>query len=165
MRISTLAVALATLSLLPHAARAQAVGAGINADASAAAQRVMLDALQHGATHGGCSALPAGWARLLGTVRFPKAYGGYPQWVNSAELLPVGDNLKAFVKSGSARGAFTRPALRVGDWTVTMTMCAPAGFAYWVLVDSGMARVVVGEIAFARAGATYRRTFTAPPLH
>jgi hypothetical protein len=141
-----------------------ATSAGVNAEASAAAQRVMIDALRRGATRAGCNTLLPGWSRLAATVRFPKSYGGYPQWVNTAELLPVGDDLASFVKTGTAKGAFVRPAIRVDDSTVQMTMCAPAGFAYWVVVDSGTARVPVGRIAFSAAGTTYRQVFVAPPL-
>lgn len=47
---------------------------------------------------------------------------------------------------------------------VRMTLCAPAGFSYWVLVDSGMARVVVGQVRLTRSGVTYRQKFLAPPL-
>lgn len=84
-------------------------------------------------------------------MTFPAAYRGYLAWVNSAELLPVGDDLQAFLKGGNVPGACVRRAGRSG-MTVTSPMCAPAGRAYWLVVDSGMAKVAIGQVGADRSG-------------
>lgn len=120
------------LSTLPAAAQlGPATAAGINADAAAAARRVMMHALQSGGNHGGCHPLPAGWSMLSATVRFPSSYGGYGDWVNNAELLPVSANLSGFLKSHSG-GPFYQPAEGAGS-RVQTSLCAPAGFTYWTV--------------------------------
>jgi len=158
-------VCLATMLATVLAARAQvgpASAAGLRADQAAAARRVMMQALQ-GPHHGGCQPLPNGWAILAATIRFPDSYGGYGSWVNNAELLPVGDDLSAFLKSHSP-GAFIQPAF--GDDTQVHTqLCAPAGFSYWLVVDSGMAKVAIGRVTLLHPARTYAVTMTAPPLH
>ncbi len=156
----------ATFSLLlapPVAAQvAPATAAGMNADAAAAARRVMMHALQSG-NFGGCHPLPAGWSMLLATIRFPSSYGGYGEWVNNAELLPLSDNLSRFLKSHSG-GPFYQPAEGMGS-EIHTSLCAPAGFTYWLVVDSGMAKVAIGRVTILRPGRSYRVTLTAPPLH
>ncbi|HLH77804.1 MAG TPA: hypothetical protein VKV28_13460 [Candidatus Binataceae bacterium] len=129
-----------------------------------ARDRVRMDALQRGGASGGCNQLPQGWARVDATVHFPASYGGYAGWVNTAELLPVGRDLKAFLASHSVTGAFVRPALRASASTVTTRVCAPAGQRFWLIVDSGMARVAVGQLAMGSAGASDTVSLTAPPL-
>lgn len=138
-----------------------ATAAGLNAGQSAAAERVMMQALAHG-NHGGCHPLPNGWATVSATVVFPASYNGYGEWVNNAELLPAGDNLASFLKSHSG-GHFYQTAFG-NDRSVHTTLCAPAGFRYWLIVDSGEAKVAIGRVTLLRAGHAYRVTMTAPPL-
>ncbi|MHB8147515.1 MAG: hypothetical protein ACYDGM_09705 [Vulcanimicrobiaceae bacterium] len=158
------ALAALLFSTLPAAAQlGPATAAGLNADAAAAARRVMMDALQTGGNHGGCHPLPAGWSMLSAVVRFPPSYGGYGEWINNAELLPVSDNLPRFLKSHSG-GPFFQPAEGSGSRVHTI-LCAPAGFGYWLVVDSGTAKVAIGRVTILRPGRTYRVTLTAPPLH
>lgn len=156
---------LAILLTLTPGARAQALGpataAGINADEAAAARRVMMHALQ-GGNQGGCHPLPAGWSTVTATVNFPSSYGGYGEWVNNAELLPVGENLQAFLKSHSG-GRFYQTAYGSSS-TVHTTLCAPAGYKYWLVVDSGSAKVAIGSVTLLRPGVSYRATLTAPPI-
>jgi hypothetical protein len=132
-----------------------------------ARERAMNQALsaRNGGTQGGCAQLPAGWAAVDATVQFPASYGGYAGWVNTAELLPVGSDLGSFIKTGHDSHAFTRPALRAGANAVTSHMCAPGQRAYWVIVDSGMARVAVGRIQVGPGPGPYRVSLTAPPLN
>ncbi|MGC8486035.1 MAG: hypothetical protein ACP5O6_10465, partial [Candidatus Baltobacteraceae bacterium] len=139
-----------------------ATAAGLNADAAAAARRVMMDALQHGGNHGGCSPLPNGWAMLDATVRLPVSYGGFGDWVNIAELLPSSENLARFLKSHSG-GPFYRTATG-SERRVHTVLCAPAGFTYWLVVDSGSAKVAVGRVTLKDPGRVYRVVLTAPPL-
>jgi hypothetical protein len=139
-----------------------ATAAGLNADMAAAARRVMMHALQSG-NHGGCQPLPGGWSTLTATVRFPQSYGGYGEWVNNAELVPNGQNLQAFLNSHTGR-PFVQPAFGTNS-SVRTTVCAPAGFTYWLVVDSGSAKVAIGRVTMLHAGRTYRVTLTAPPLH
>jgi hypothetical protein len=134
---------------------------------NAARDAVRLDALRSRSgdgVRGGCNTLPAGWARLDAVVDFPAEYRGYPAWVNSAELLPVGSNLKAYLAHGDVPGAYVRPALHDG-MRVSTRMCAPGGRSYWLIVDSGMARVAIGQVRLGAPGSTTRVTMTAPPLH
>lgn len=145
-------------------ARAQvgpATAAGIGADEAAAARRVMMHALQQ-PNQGGCSHLPGGWSTVTATVNFPSSYGGYGEWVNTAELLPVGANLQAFLKSHSG-GHFVQTAYGSNS-AVHTTLCAPAGYSYWLVVDSGTAKVAVGRVTLLRPGRAYRASLTAPPL-
>lgn len=137
----------------------------MNEENDLARDRVRMDALQRGGSSGGCNQLPQGWARVDATVHFPTSYGGYAGWVNTAELLPVGRDLKAFVASHSVEGAFVRPALRASASTVTTRVCAPAGQRFWLVVDSGMARVAIGQLTMGSAGASDKVSLTAPPLH
>ena len=139
-----------------------ATAAGLNADAAAAARRVMMNALQHGGNHGGCAPLPGGWSVLNATVRLPASYGGYGAWVNIAELLPASDNLAGFLKSHSG-GPFYRTASG-SERSVHTVLCAPAGFTYWLVIDSGSAKVAVGRVTLRRPGRTYRVVLTAPPF-
>ena len=139
-----------------------ATAAGLNAESAAAARRVMMDALQHGGNHGGCAPLPSGWAVLDATVRLPISYGGYGAWVNIAELLPSSDNLSRFLKSHSG-GPFYRTATG-SERTVHTVLCAPTGYTYWLVIDSGSAKVAVGRVTLLRAGRTYRVVLTAPPF-
>jgi hypothetical protein len=130
-----------------------------------ARDRVRMDALQRAqGDGGGCRRLPAGWAAMEVKVDFPAEYRGYPAWVNSAELLPVGDDLHAFLAGGAARDALVRPAAHNG-MTVTSRMCAPGGRAYWVIVDSGRAKVAVGQVKLGPGPGPYHVAMTAPPLH
>lgn len=156
---------LAALIACGMPASAQALGpataAGLGADEAAAARRVMMHALQ-GGNQGGCHPLPAGWSTVTATVHFPSSYGGYGEWVNNAELLPAGENLQAFLKSHSG-GHFYQTAFGSGS-TVHTTLCAPAGYRYWLIVDSGSAKVAVGSVTLLRPGATYHATLTAPPI-
>ncbi|MHB8140595.1 MAG: PDZ domain-containing protein [Vulcanimicrobiaceae bacterium] len=163
IRLISAILALALFSLPASAQLGPATAAGLNADAAAAARRVMMHALQSGGNHGGCHPLPAGWSMLLATVRFPSSYGGYGEWINNAELLPVSDNLSRFLKSHSG-GPFYQPAEGTGA-RVHTALCAPAGYTYWLVVDSGMAKVAIGRVTILRPGRTYRVTLTAPPLH
>lgn len=158
------ASAACAILLLGSPASAQvgpATAAGLNADMAAAARRVMMHALQAG-NHGGCHPLPGGWATLSATVRFPQSYGGYGEWVNNAELVPNGQNLQAFLNSHTG-GPFVQPAYGTNS-RVSTTVCAPAGFTYWLVVDSGTAKVAVGRVTMLRPSRTYRVTLTAPPL-
>ncbi len=139
-----------------------ATAAGLNAESAAAARRVMMDALQHGGNHGGCAPLPSGWAVLDATMRFPASYGGYGAWVNIAELLPSNENLSRFLKSHSG-GPFYRTASG-SERSVHTVLCAPAGFSYWLIADSGSAKVAVGRVTLLRAGRTARVVLTAPPF-
>lgn len=161
-RSFVLAIMLGAGSFLPAAAQlGPATAAGLNAEAAAAARRVMLHALQHGNT-GGCHPLPGGWSTVSATVLFPSSYGGYAAWVNNAELLPVGDNLAGFLKT-HAPGSFYQPAFGSGD-RIQTTLCAPAGYTYWLVVDSGTAKVAVGRVTMLRPSRSYHATLTAPPL-
>ena len=139
-----------------------ATAAGLNAESAAAARRVMMDALQRGGNHGGCAPLPSGWAVVDATVRFPASYGGYGAWVNIAELVPSSENLPRFLKSHSG-GPFYRTASG-SERSVHTLLCAPAGFSYWLVVDSGSAKVAVGRVTLLRAGRTYRVVLNAPPF-
>lgn len=162
---SALLIALFALffSSLPAAGQlGPATAAGINADAAAAARRVMMQALQSGGNHGGCHPLPTGWSMLSATVRFPSSYGGYGEWINNAELLPVSANLSRFLKSHSG-GPFYQPAEGTGS-RIHTSLCAPAGFTYWLVVDSGTAKVAIGRVTLLRPGRSYRATLIAPPL-
>lgn len=167
MRTTTSPALVAALALLvagPAAAQqlGPATAAGLNADAAAAARRVMMSALQHGGNQGGCAPLPGGWAVVNATVRLPASYGGYGAWVNIAELLPASDNLAGFLKSHSG-GPFYRTASG-SERTVHTVLCAPAGFTYWLVIDSGSAKVAVGRVTLMRPGRTYRVVLTAPPF-
>ncbi|MHB1571652.1 MAG: hypothetical protein ACYC0H_20945, partial [Solirubrobacteraceae bacterium] len=158
-------VAALTLLVAGPAAAQQlgpATAAGLNADSAAAARRVMMNALQHGGNHGGCAPLPRGWAVLNATVRLPASYGGYGAWVNIAELLPASENLAGFLKSHSG-GPFYRTASG-SERSVHTVLCAPAGFTYWLVIDSGSAKVAVGRVTLQRPGRTYRVVLTAPPF-
>ena len=159
-----LVAALSLLVVSPAAAQqlGPATAAGLNADAAAAARRVMMNALQHGGNHGGCAPLPGGWSVLNATVRLPASYGGYGAWVNIAELLPASDNLAGFLKSHSG-GPFYRTASG-SERSVHTVLCAPAGFTYWLVIDSGSAKVAVGRVTLQRPGRTYRVVLTAPPF-
>lgn len=127
---------------------------------------VRNDALRraHGGSRGGCAQLPAGWAAFDVTVNFPKAYAGYPAWVNSAELLPGNADVKGYVAGANPPGVLMRPALRAGSMAVRSHLCAPAGRRYWLIVDSGMARVAVGRIDVGAAPGPYQFNLAAPPL-
>lgn len=166
MRTIASAALAAVLALFAAASAAAQLGpataAGLDAESAAAARRVMMDALQHGGNHGGCAPLPAGWAVLDATVRLPASYGGYGAWVNIAELLPSGENLSRFLKSHSG-GSFYRTASG-SERSVRTVLCAPAGFTYWLIVDSGSAKVAVGKVTLLHAGRTYRVVLTAPPF-
>ncbi len=166
MRTIASAALAAALALLAAASAAAQLGpattAGLDAESAAAARRVMMDALRHGGNHGGCTPLPAGWAVLNATVRLPASYGGYGAWVNIAELLPSGENLPHFLRSHSG-GAFYRTASG-SERSVRTLLCAPAGFTYWLIVDSGSAKVAVGKVTLMHAGRTYRAVLTAPPF-
>lgn len=160
---SVLSAAMAALCLLPASAQVgPATAAGISADQAAAARRVMMHALQHG-NQGGCHPLPGGWSTIAATVNFPASYGGYGEWVNNAELLPVGADLQGFLKSHSG-GRFVQTAYGTNS-AVHSTLCAPAGYSYWVVVDSGTAKVAVGRVTLLRPGRAYRAVLTAPPLN
>lgn len=151
------------LSMAPCDAQlGPATAAGISADQAAAARRVMMHALQSG-NQGGCSPLPAGWSTITATVNFPASYGGYGEWVNNAELLPVGENLKDFLNSHDG-GHFIQTAYGTNS-AVHTTLCAPAGFTYWLIVDSGSSKVAIGRLTLLRPGRAYRTSLTAPPLH
>lgn len=115
-----------------------------------------------GIPFGGCHPLPSGWSMLHAVVQFPSAYGGYGEWVNNAELLPVGENLRRFVKNHSG-GNYVQPAFG-SDSQVHTTLCAPAGHTYWLIVDSGQAKVAIGRVTMVRPGMMYRVRLTAPPL-
>lgn len=157
-------------SLLPTVASAQlgpATGAGVRSMEHAAEQGVAQDALARahaGGNRGGCRPLPAGWAAFDVTVDFPKAYAGYPAWVNFAELLPGNADVKAYVAGANPPGVLMRPALRAGAMAVRSHLCAPAGQRYWLVVDSGMAKVAIGRISLGAAPGPYTFTMTAPPL-
>lgn len=166
MRTSVYSIAAVACALLLSMAPGNAqVGpattAGISADQAAAARRVMMQALQHG-NQGGCTSLPAGWSTVTATVRFPASYNGYGEWVNNAELLPVGENLKDFLNSHDG-GHFIQTAYGTNS-AVHTTLCAPAGYTYWLVVDSGTAKVAVGRVTLLRPGRAYRVTLEAPPL-
>lgn len=156
------ALSLVLCTLPADAQLGPATAAGLNADSAAAARRVMMQALQ-GGNHGGCHPLPAGWSMLHAVVHFPSSYGGYGDWINNAELLPVSDDLQGFLHSHSG-GPFIQPAFGSGSQVQT-NVCAPAGFTYWLIVDSGMAKVAIGRVTILKAGTTYRANLTAPPLH
>lgn len=142
-------------------AQSYSTAAGISAQEAAAARRVMMHALQSG-HQGGCASLPAGWSSVRAVVRFPASYGGYGSWVNDAELLPVGANLQQFL-NGHSGGRFIQPAVG-NDRSVSSTLCAPAGFSYWLIVDSGTAKTAIGRVTILRPGRAYRVVMTAPPL-
>jgi hypothetical protein len=147
---------------LPAAAQEMpATAAGISADEAAAARRVMMHALQ-GGNQGGCYPLPSGWSSVSATVNFPASYGGYGEWVNNAELLPVSDNLSAFLGSHSP-GHFVQTAVGTGT-SVRTTLCAPAGFTYWLVVDSGTAKVAIRKVTLSQPGRAYKLSAEAPPL-
>ncbi len=97
-------------------------------------------------------------------MRFPASYGGYPAWVNTADLLPVTGDLDSFIKTGQAPGALQRPALRAGSDSVISHMCAPAEKDYWVIVDSGRQRVAVGRVTLGPGPGPYRVSLDAPPI-
>ncbi|TAM62434.1 PDZ domain-containing protein [bacterium] len=159
--IST-AIALGASALPAGAQYGPATAAGVNADQAAAQRRVMMDALQGGGNHGGCTPLPSGWSSLSARVNFPDAYGGYGGWVNMAELLPTSQDLAGFLKSHSG-GPFNRTAGGTSS-AVHTELCAPAGFSYWLIVDSGTAKVAVGRVTLSQPGHAYHVTLTAPPL-
>lgn len=126
-----------------------------------------MDALtRHGCgTPGGCTPVPPGWSELRVVVNFPSAYGGYSGWVNSAELVPVGKAIGAFVGGGpQPKGTLVRPAWRAGASAIQTDLCAPAGRKYWLVVDSGEARVLIGELAVGAAPGPYQLVGEAPPL-
>lgn len=163
-------LAVSLLSGFPlSGARAQgpATDAGIQSQMQAAQRGVAMDALRRhqGESSGGCASLPAGWASADVTVNFPAEYRGYPAWVNSAELLPVGADLQAFVaRRGGGGSALVRPAVRSGAMSVQSTVCAPAGHEYWVVVDSGRQRAAVGRIRLQAGHGGQHYAVTAPPL-
>lgn len=130
----------------------------------AARQRALAEEGLRGGQHGGCVPLPAGWAMLDATLRFPPSYGGYSAWVNMAELLPSGRNLKAFLAGKSVTGAYMQPAIKKGNGAVVSQLCAPAGHVYWVIADSGTARVAVGRLRLEKDTGTYKVELTAPEL-
>ena len=117
-----------------------------------------------GGAGGGCNSLPTGWATLDVTVQFPANYGGYASWVNTAELLPVGSDVDSFLKSGNGPVVGFRPALHRGKDIITSKLCAPAGRAYWVIVDSGRQRIVVGQVNVSDPGGPFQVSLAAPPL-
>lgn len=163
----SLALACAALAVVLCSSRASAqlgpaTAAGLNADSAAAARRVMMHALAHG-TQGGCHPLPSGWSMLHAVVHFPDSYGGYGDWVNNAELLPANDDLNGFLHSHSG-GPFMQPAYGTGN-RVQTSLCAPAGFTYWLIVDSGMAKVAIGRVTILKSATTYNADLTAPPFH
>lgn len=148
---------------LPAAAQyGPATSAGVNAGSAAAQRRVMMQALQHGGNHGGCYPLPGGWSSVHVTVRFPDSYGGYGAWVNNAELVPVGAPISAFLRNHKT-GPFQQTAYG-NDSQVQTTLCGPAGYRYWVVVDSGTSKVLVGRIVLRRPNRNYHAELTAPPL-
>lgn len=142
-------------------AQGYSTAAGLSAENAAAARRVMMHALQSG-HQGGCSSLPAGWSAVHAVVQFPPSYGGYGSWVNEAELLPVGANLQRFL-NGHSGGRFVQPAIG-NDRSVNSTLCAPAGFSYWLIVDSGTAKTAIGRVTMLHPGRAYRVVMSAPPL-
>lgn len=165
------AVAAAFAFVLCTVAGSYARAAGTAWDAmqnNSARDRVRMDALQrdHGASSsGGCNRLPAGWAALDATVDFPTEYRGYPAAVNSVELLPDGADVHAYVASSAApAGTFVRPALRAGAMAVKTHVCGPARHVYWLVVDSGVARVAIGRVAFGASSTTRQVMLIAPPL-
>lgn len=171
MVVATLAMMLAPQFALAQSSSNGVYGGYVGSDQwmqnqnEMARDRVSMDAMRRGGSSGGCNQLPPGWARIDATVHFPASYGGYAAWVNSAELLPVGRDLKAFLHSHSVQGAFVRPALRASGGAVTTRVCAPAGQRFWLVVDSGMARVAIGQLTMGGAGASDKVSLTAPPLH
>ena len=166
--VGTGAVLIAAGLLLCAPAAAQfgpATSAGVSSTAHSAEDMVRQEALAHGGSSGGCRQLPRGWAALDVVVNFPAAYAGYPAWVNSAELVPGSGDVTAYAAGGAQpSGTMVRPALRAGAMAVRSSMCAPAGGTYWLLVDSGMARVTIGRIQIGRAPGPYRFNLMAPPL-
>ena len=110
-------VAALTLLVAGPAAAQQlgpATAAGLNADAAAAARRVMMNALQHGGNHGGCAPLPGGWAILSGQASCRGAHG--PS-ANARRL--VRRNMRA-----AARGADRTTRVRA-DARRMRRRCAP----------------------------------------
>lgn len=129
--------------------------------------RVRMDALarRHGGNPGGCTPLPSGWSALNVVVSFPSSYGGYAGSVNTAELVPANEDAGSYAKGGpQPPGTMVRPAWRAGSGAVQTSMCAPAGGQYWLLVDSGMARVLIGKLTVGTAPGPYNLRGNAPPL-
>jgi hypothetical protein len=111
-----------------------------------------------------CDATLPGSTEIDATISFPGAYGGYPASVNNVELLPLGADLQGFIASGSTNEAYIQPALHTGATQVSGKLCAPTGATYWLAVDSGFQRVVIGQVRLGPGTGPFRQSFVAPPL-
>lgn len=98
-------------------------------------------------------------------VKFPSEYAGYAGWINTASLLPEGENQEVFIKEGYARERYDALANAEGEYAVrSYFRGVPGGRIYTLFVGTGRERRAMATLNLGDADGPVKISINAPPL-